>query len=155
LQPADYAFCFGNYQNNSTTTGAVTTMGNYSNGQTTNGLGVFLRYGWSARMRDVTDGTSNTFAIGECIGAWCGWQAGWGFEVFATTAYPPDYLNSSLMNAANTGNADACIGFRSRHIGGCHFVFVDGSVHFISDNINGPTYCALASRASGEVVGDY
>ncbi|OWK43398.1 DUF1559 domain-containing protein [Fimbriiglobus ruber] len=45
--------------------------------------------------------------------------------------------------------------FRSRHTGGCNFVFVDGSVHFISDSVSTTTYKALGSRNGGEVLGNY
>ena len=43
-------------------------------------------------------------------------------------------------------------GFKSHHPGGCNFVFVDGSVHFLKQTINMFTYCALGSRNGGEVV---
>jgi prepilin-type N-terminal cleavage/methylation domain-containing protein len=156
LAVSDYAFCVGDYQNGGTTTGGfVTGSYPYGNNVLSNGRGVFSRHAWSARLRDITDGTSNTFAIGECIGAWCGWQTGWGFQSFATTAYPPNYSNSTLKNAASPGSADPCIGYRSTHVGGVHVVLCDGSVRFVSDNINGPTYCGLATRANSEVLGDY
>jgi prepilin-type processing-associated H-X9-DG protein len=43
-------------------------------------------------------------------------------------------------------------GFKNHHPGGCNFVFVDGSVHFLKRSINMYTYCALGSRNGGEVV---
>jgi prepilin-type N-terminal cleavage/methylation domain-containing protein len=43
----------------------------------------------------------------------------------------------------------------SRHTGGVQVALGDGSVRFISENINGPTYNALASRAGNEVVGEF
>lgn len=45
--------------------------------------------------------------------------------------------------------------FRSIHTGGCQFLLCDGSVKFISENIDMVTYKALGSRAGGEVAGDY
>ncbi|WP_020472519.1 DUF1559 domain-containing protein [Zavarzinella formosa] len=45
--------------------------------------------------------------------------------------------------------------FRSRHTGGCNFLFCDGSVKFLRQTISMPTYMALGSRNGGEVVGDY
>ena len=154
---ADYAFNVGDYSNGSTNTGANGGGNNasYGNGVTTAGRGVFSRCAWSARIADITDGTSNTIALGECIGAWCGWQTGWGFQSFATTAYNINYSNAALRNVANPGNADACIGFRSQHVGGAHFLLTDGSVRFVSENISGTIYCALASRAGNEVVGSF
>ncbi len=45
--------------------------------------------------------------------------------------------------------------FRSTHTGGCNFVLADGSVKFIRQSIDMPTYQALGSRNKGEVIGDY
>ena len=42
--------------------------------------------------------------------------------------------------------------FNSNHVDSVHFLFADGSVHFIKDNINPVPYRALATRALGEVV---
>ncbi|SIO23704.1 prepilin-type N-terminal cleavage/methylation domain-containing protein/prepilin-type processing-associated H-X9-DG domain-containing protein [Singulisphaera sp. GP187] len=41
---------------------------------------------------------------------------------------------------------------RSRHSGGVNVLFGDGSVRFIKDSINQPTWAALATRAGGEVI---
>ena len=43
----------------------------------------------------------------------------------------------------------------SLHTGGCHALLGDGSVRFLSENIDGNTLRRLLSRADGEVVGDY
>ena len=40
--------------------------------------------------------------------------------------------------------------FRSDHSGGCQFVYVDGSVHFVPDEIEYPVLRALITRAGGE-----
>ena len=46
----------------------------------------------------------------------------------------------------------AAKGFVSRHPGGANFLMADGSVKFLKKSINLATYCALGSRAGGEVV---
>jgi prepilin-type processing-associated H-X9-DG protein len=44
---------------------------------------------------------------------------------------------------------------RSRHTGGVNLALCDGSVKFVRDNIGLPTWRALATRAGGEVPGDF
>lgn len=151
--PSDYSFNVGDNPNGSTTTGAPgpNGYGNITAGAP--GRGPFTRYSWSARLSQITDGTSNTIALGETIGAYCIWQNGWANQNFATTAFPPNYRNLYFKNG-QTGNPD-CIGYRSNHVGGIHALLLDGSVRFISDNISGTTFNAIQSRANGEVVGDF
>ncbi len=117
--------------------------------------GVISRYGYSATFAEITDGLSNTFAIGEVVPAWCVWQD-WGHQSFATTARPINHRNQEFKTGALTPyDHDQCISFRSMHPGGCHFAFCDGSVHFLSDSINILTYRGLASRGGGEVPGQF
>jgi uncharacterized protein DUF1559 len=41
-------------------------------------------------------------------------------------------------------------GFRSSHSGGLHFARIDGSVDWVSDEIELPVYRALATIAGGD-----
>ena len=43
----------------------------------------------------------------------------------------------------------------SQHTGGVHVLLCDGSVRFISENIDRPIWRALGSRAGGEVIGEF
>ena len=45
--------------------------------------------------------------------------------------------------------------YTSSHAGGVNMSFCDGSVRFISNNIDLATWVALSSMAAGDVVGDY
>ena len=44
---------------------------------------------------------------------------------------------------------------RSQHEGGVHLLLCDGSARFVSENINGPTWRALATRAGNEILGEF
>jgi prepilin-type processing-associated H-X9-DG protein len=43
--------------------------------------------------------------------------------------------------------------FSSRHPGGAHFLFGDGSVHYLSDHIDRQVYKALGTRGGQEPIG--
>jgi prepilin-type processing-associated H-X9-DG protein len=45
--------------------------------------------------------------------------------------------------------------FGSRHPGGTHFLFADGHVDFIGDQISLETYRALSTIDSGEIISAY
>jgi len=156
LSQSDYAACIGDYKN-TTGVGATPDYGNvgFSAGNGPNPVrGVIGRWRWAARFADVTDGLSNTICVGECIGAMCITQ-NFGSQCFATTAHPINFMNESLKNSLPTqGNPrwDESIGFRSFHPGGANFMLGDASVRFLSEDIDGVTYRALASRGGGEAV---
>jgi len=155
------------------------------------------------RILQITDGTSETIAIGEAA---CGSSLfkvqnpvtgalvpnglliqGWGAasvgdnasygtgvpyygSVFAVTAQSQTLSVPVPMNQ-NPGTPTACLpeatgnnssgalatmdfisGFRSNHPGGCNFLFCDGSVRFISQGIDAPTYQALSTYMGNETV---
>ncbi len=80
-----------------------------------------------------------------------------------TTAWPPNKevhrgsdpsldLDLSSQREHLGGPTFAAINARSHHPGGVNVLLGDGSVHFIKDSINGATWRALGTIASGEVV---
>jgi prepilin-type N-terminal cleavage/methylation domain-containing protein/prepilin-type processing-associated H-X9-DG protein len=71
-------------------------------------------------------------------------------ECWYTHTAPPNY------QGADCGSSNfwaAHMAARSYHTGGVNVAFVDGSVHFISNNIDFAAWQALGTRAGGEVTG--
>ncbi|WP_425399367.1 DUF1559 domain-containing protein [Aeoliella sp.] len=103
----------------------------------------------SVKLRQVTDGLSNTWMVGESIPSHCSFNGAHSHN-FAVggTSIP---LNTMISNEGenNTKWWSAC-GYKSFHTSGAHFAMGDASVSFISDSIDYYVYNAKGSRAQGE-----
>lgn len=155
---------------------------------------------WGAPFKAITDGTSNTFAMGEasgspdwvvCHGAGCtmadlvpdgsgqaptAWQ-GWiipepnsssffagGLIVTSMYACTIDPMNKNpvtdtFIEATNLffppncqPTTDSVSNFRSDHPGGCNFLYVDGSVHFLTEEIDPVPYRALSTISGDDLA---
>jgi prepilin-type N-terminal cleavage/methylation domain-containing protein/prepilin-type processing-associated H-X9-DG protein len=102
-------------------------------------------------VAQVTDGTSNTLAIGEAVPEFCNWSGWFHFEgAIATCAVPLNYLITSEP-ATVSGKWQDAMTFRSRHKGGCNFAYLDGHVKFLSNDSNANTLAAMATIDGGEI----
>jgi prepilin-type N-terminal cleavage/methylation domain-containing protein len=118
------------------------------------------------RIAHVTDGTSNTFLLGEISSTRnkreTGWQPSWrhwtqGASTGVGTAmYACKNIYREIGMSGYTGsNPDRLfnnVRFGSHHTGGTHFLMADGTVRFASENMDLLTYKALGSRAEGETA---
>ena len=106
------------------------------------------------RLSDVSDGTSQTVAVGETglNQDYSSWMEGCS----ATGAGHPlrTYSNGGYRTSAiriNDPGPFTTLGpFSSHHTGGAHFLFADGHVRFLSENMSKATYDAIFSRTGGE-----
>jgi len=117
-------------------------------------------------MAQVTDGLSNTFAVGEALPELCSHTFWYGMNAsLATSAIPMNYyvrvFKSTNSRVAYFGSQTLFAPFwdwnnnysyASFHPGGGMFTFGDGSTRFIGENINLPTYRALGTMDGGEAV---
>ena len=125
------------------------------------------------KIASITDGTSNTLAIGErpsypdpAVAG--GWQSGaWVYSEMDSGLGLP---NTKLWVAGTDEFGNACPGgkqwfqpgretngcdahhYWSKHTGGGNWAFCDGSVHFLDYNIGTAVQSALASKAGGEAI---
>lgn len=112
----------------------------------------------SWRISDCTDGTSNTFMMGESLPIYTSFLR-YFCTVYnvASTNTPPNYYKASGCAKTPSGRAsgscaDGMVGFNSMHVGGVHMMMTDGSVRFVSENINYSNWNFLGNRADGNTV---
>ncbi len=120
-----------------------------------NGL-LFLNSG--VGYQEIRDGASNTILAGEKIVAAGFKDLGWMSGTMATLRNTEVPINAGwdIGGSRTTRNGSmaplpapsdtATSGFSSQHTGGAQFVFADGSVRFLSENIDLKTYSYLGNR---------
>jgi prepilin-type N-terminal cleavage/methylation domain-containing protein len=132
---------------------SVPTSGIYTNdpGQMP---GVFSGTGVAcSSMRDIVDGTSNVFMVlerrGELLTNSAMFTDNWQGVITGLKPNSPS-INMSSDTAYTTNG-----GASSYHVGGVHALRCDGSVMFVSNNIDFATYNYLGNKADGNVIGSY
>ncbi len=106
------------------------------------------------KFRDVIDGLSNTFLLGETDFAPEGVPSTsmGGVWAFGYIGYTWGTTYNQFNNHNNTGTVYGA--FRSQHPGGAHFAMADGSVRFFAETTEQTTLDAYATRAGGEVISE-
>lgn len=131
--------------------------------------GIFSQGNFGAALSDITDGSSNTMAIGESP-RWCNGQGinqGWWHthtSMFTTKSpvnFPsclnePDINGIRILNTwspwSQWWNIESSWGLKSKHPGGAQVVFADGSTHFIVDGVNYEVYQRLGVRNDAKQI---
>ena len=132
--------------------------------------------GGGVRFRDVTDGLSNTIVVGEST--YASSDASTANRLLGTGATEfrdwPIWIGSGnqsdeairingRFNSPINGRTNFNRMFQvinddcafSYHVGGAQFALGDGSVRFISENIDTQTYDWLHDKRDGQVLGDF
>ena len=131
------------------------------------------------KLKDVSDGLSSTLAAGERVHRAPGKSSGAdstapvhpGSAVWAATningyANPDGYTSclwrGMITNGASTfysindfSTVNTSKGYSSNHPGGASFVYADGSVRLLDQNIDATILSRLANRRDGKVIGAY
>jgi prepilin-type N-terminal cleavage/methylation domain-containing protein/prepilin-type processing-associated H-X9-DG protein len=126
------------------------------------GNGIFYRNS-PTRLTDITDGTSNTLAVGErssdlALSTWVG--AATGAQVPPVKVSPLGPEGAPVLVLGHTGDAaeghtpnnptNHVDDFYSRHVTGVNFLFADGGVRIINNTINPVVWEALGTRCGNE-----
>jgi prepilin-type processing-associated H-X9-DG protein len=130
------------------------------------GDGIFFR-DRSVTIAQITDGTSQTFAVGErsqnlSRATWTGAITNASVPIVALQAeagLDPEGGGALVLSHTGEGhgpNSPSGLAhadqYWSRHPGGANFLFVDGSVRFIKEQIGFTIFRALATRGAAELL---
>ncbi|MCA9051200.1 MAG: DUF1559 domain-containing protein [Planctomycetaceae bacterium] len=140
----------------------------------------FSSGGNGGKLRDFTDGPSNTILVGEVayrsklfrkgreisptsdLEAYA--QVLTGSGMWADLFKGDTWVSGRLYDGTDSGNGGPCAvncsnaktaGMYSWHEGGAQLTLADGSSRFISENIDAYTFAALITRGGGEVIGEF
>ncbi len=111
-------------------------------------------------IADITDGTSNTMLAGETkFQVFNGFGTPWAYRGWLQDGIDPTFkINNSYYSATYPDVRPALASWSysgSYHTGGAQFIMGDGSVRFISENIDATTVVNLVTISNGGVVGEF
>jgi prepilin-type N-terminal cleavage/methylation domain-containing protein/prepilin-type processing-associated H-X9-DG protein len=136
-------------------------LNTYTNPAVKLGRGPFI-YVKTIKPKEITDGLSHTMFVGEGLAVnledglgTMVWSLGYRLSTLRTTVNPINtrYGSGILLDSSSRRSLNGA--FQSNHPGGAQFVFGDGSVAMLSENIDLlRVYQPLSTRAGGEVLQD-
>ena len=150
VQAASYAGCFG---------GDDVPIDTKNNG--------LFYLNSSTSFNQIRDGASNTLMAGEKLNPRDTSDLGWMSGTSATlrnTGVPinggwdiVNYVNrrGGITTPTEAPDDMATGGFSSHHTGGAQFALADGSVRFLSENIDADVFSFLGNREDLEMIGEF
>ena len=157
-----YAGCMGDIRGTAVSASNANKYTGFASPDQANGMFVYVT---KLEIATMTDGSSNTFFLGETVeGHRSGqsniWSNGNRFTSSLRAARTPlnfpldpngtdGLIFDGFVSGADGGRCNG--GFASSHPGGANFGFGDGHVVFINEAIDLDTYGDLATRTGGEV----
>jgi prepilin-type N-terminal cleavage/methylation domain-containing protein/prepilin-type processing-associated H-X9-DG protein len=130
----------------------------------------------TTQFSQITDGLSNTLLFSETVQGesgdtshldlrgftWWGWGAGFETSLTPNTSQPDRIQNKSYCNIDNPNNPPCIVhsipnnvmrnAARSRHPGGVNVAMCDGSVHFLTDDVDELAWLAAGSTQGEETL---
>jgi prepilin-type processing-associated H-X9-DG protein len=140
-------------------TGVVTATG-----PTLGRKGIFVNgLLYKTALRDVLDGTSSTFLVGEkyrrdadavkqTFNPGSEYTGGFWLGVAPDTQIANTVMQLGLPPSTFAINGASINAFASRHPGGAQFALIDGSVRFVSQNASQKTIADMGTFNDGQVT---
>jgi hypothetical protein len=97
-------------------------------------------------LKEITDGEAQTLLVGEACGLGIVWTEPHDTDVSA------EEIGINRPGPAQDRSAGI---LSSYHVGGTHILLADGSVRFLSQNVDEQTLRALTTASAGDTAGDF
>ena len=98
-------------------------------------------------LAEVMETTASTNFNGNRAGIWI---SSTGFHTLVQGYFPPNSKNPDFGN-----HGEVVSGPRSLHVGGAQLSLCDGSVRFVSENVDLTTFRNIFARNDGQVIGEF